>query len=607
MRMHGWHGRLLRIDLTEESVKEEVLPESLLGMFLGGRGVGVKILYDELRPEIAPLSPENKLAFGTGPLTGTGAPTAGRYCVVTKSPLTGTIFDSQSGGHFGIQMKRTGYDFIVIEGKAHKPSYVWIDDDSVDILSAADIWGLNTHRTTEELLYKTNPRARIACIGPAGENQVLISSIMNDKNRALGRGGMGAVMGSKNLKAIAVYGTKNPTIADREKFENIRKTSFEGIKKNPITKDALPTYGTAVLVNIINEIGAFPTDNFQRGYFQDADAISGETIRERILEKKVTCASCTIRCGRATRIPGTDRSGEGPEYETVWALGATCGVKDLEDITEANYLCNELGLDTISTGGTIACAMELSERGYVPEKLRFGDGKAVVELVKAIAGRKGMGKELSWGSHRFAEKHGHEELSMSVKKLEMPAYDPRGLQGIGLAYATSNRGACHLRAYTAAFEVLGAPWTVDRFKIEGKPELTTLFQNMSAAIDSMILCKFSQFALNPTIYADMLTAVTGKAFTGQTLLTIGARIYNLERVFNVREGFDRKHDTLPQRVLETPLAEGHSKNRVVDLESMLDEFYRLRGWSPEGIPRPDTLADLGLYEARESVEETFAT
>ncbi|UCD26475.1 MAG: aldehyde ferredoxin oxidoreductase family protein [Candidatus Bathyarchaeota archaeon] len=603
--MYGWHGKILRINLTDEGVKEEVLSENFANLFLGGRGIGVKILHDELKPKIDPLSPENKLVFGSGPLTGTGAPTSGRCCVVTKSPLTGTIFDSHSGGHFGIQMKRTGYDFIVIEGKSRRSSYVWINNNAVEILSASNIWGLNTHKATDSLLLKTNSRAKVACIGPAGENQVLISCIVNDRNRAFGRGGMGAVMGSKNLKAIVVYGSKKTSVADKEKFENARKKGLEAIRKNPITKDGLPTYGTAVLVNIINEIGAFPTNNFQKGHFQDADAISGETIRERILEKKVTCGSCSIACGRATKIQETNRSGEGPEYETVWALGASCGVKDLEAITEANYLCNELGLDTISTGSTIACAMELCEKGYLPRKMRFGDGKKVIRLVKKIAEKEGIGEDLSRGSYRLAKEHGCEELSMSVKKLEMPAYDPRGLQGMGLAYATSSRGACHLRAYTTSFEVLGAPCLVDRFKTEGKPELTILFQNISAAIDSMILCKFSQLALNPNIYADLLEAVTGEMFTGHRIITTGERIYNLERVWNVREGFGRKDDTLPKRLLETPLIEGHSKNKVVNLEPMIDEFYKLRGWSVEGIPTLGTLADLKLYEARKFVEELF--
>lgn len=601
--MYGWHGKILRINFSNEEAREEILPDSYAEMFLGGRGVGVKILFDELKPGIDPLSPENKLIFGTGPLTGTGAPTSGRYCVVTKSPLTGTILDAQSGGSFGIYMKRAGHDFIIFEGRASRPCYVWIDNGRVEICDASKLWGLSTHETTDRLLTKTNPSARVACIGPAGENQVLISCIINEKNRALGRGGVGAVMGSKNLKAIVVYGSKNPKIANEEEFENVKKASVEAVRKNPITKDALPTFGTAVLVNIINEIGAFPTNNFQRGYFQDADAISGETIRERTLEKRVACGFCTIACGRATKIPNSNRSGAGPEYESAWALGADCGVKDLEAITEANYLCNELGLDTISTGSTIACAMELSGKGFLQQKIEFGDGKAVIGLVKKIARKEGIGKELAYGSYRFAKKHGHEEASMSVKKLEIPAYDPRGIQGMGLAYATSNRGACHLRAYTVSAEVLGAPCLVDRFKTEGKAKITILLQNVSAAIDSMILCKFSQFALNPDFYARLLEAATGRSFTGNKIITIGERIYNLERVFNAREGFNRKDDTLPKRLIETPLTEGHSKNRVVELEPMLNEFYKLRGWNHQGIPELETLLNLKLTEARAPIEE----
>lgn len=592
--MYGWHGKMLRINLTDGRTKTESLPNSHTEMFLGGRGIGVKILFDELKKGVDPLSPQNKLIFATGPLTGTGVPTSGRYCVVTKSPLTGTIFDSNGGGTFGIFMKRTGYDFIVIEGKAPKPSYVWINDGEIEICDASDIWGMDTHRATDDLLVKTNSNAKVACIGPAGENQALISAIINDKNRACGRGGVGAVMGSKNLKAVVVYGTKDPAVADEKGFDNANRLALEAVKKNPITKDALPAFGTAVLVNIINEIGAFPTNNFQKGYFQDADAISGERIRERTLENRVACGACPIACGRSTKIPNTDRRGEGPEYESIWALGAACGVNDLEAITEANYLCNELGLDTISTGSTIACAMELSEKGFIREKINFGDGRAVVDLVKKIAVGKGIGKDLSAGSYRFAKKYGHEQLSMSVKKLEMPAYDPRGIQGMGLAYATSNRGACHLRAYMISPEVLGVPCLTDRFKTEGKANLTVLLQNMSAAIDTMILCRFSSFAMNPDIYANLVTAATGKSFTGSDLITIGERIYNLERMFNIRDGFGRKDDTLPKRLLYTPLEEGHSKGRVVELKPMLDEYYKLRGWDERGVPTLDKLKGLRL-------------
>ncbi|MGB9023076.1 MAG: aldehyde ferredoxin oxidoreductase family protein [Candidatus Bathyarchaeia archaeon] len=604
--MHGWMGKVLRIELSRKKTSSQPLTKEQTELFLGGRGLGVDILFRELPRGTNPLSPENKMVFATGPLTGTGAPTSGRYSVITRSPLTGTIFDSNSGGHFGVQLKRSGWDAVVVEGKAEKPSYLWIRDESIEIRNADHIWGSNTHTTEDTVKSETDKEAKVACIGPAGERQVLISAIINDKHRAAGRGGVGAVMGSKNLKAIAVLGTHETPIANREEFTATARVGLEAISKNPVTKDSLPNYGTAVLVNVINEIGALPTMNFRRGYFEDADAISGETIRERIFEKRVACDACTIACGRETKIPGRDRHGEGPEYETIGAFGAACGVRDLEAITEANYLCNEYGLDTISTGSTIACAMELSDTGHLTSGPRFGDSEAMVNLVKMIGERTGIGNELAEGSFRFAERHGHPEFSMSVKALEIPAYDPRGIQGMGVAYATSNRGACHLRAYMTSPEVLGNPALIDRFKIDGKASLTILLQNISAATDSMVLCRFSQFAMNPEHYARLLRAVTDIPFSARDLMDIGERIFNLERVFNVREGFGREADSLPKRVLETPLPEGHSKNVTVALEPMLDEYYRLRGWTSNGIPTINTLSELKLHDASRQVEDQCA-
>ena len=592
--MYGWIGRILRIDLTKKKTSPEPLTDEQVELFLGGRGLGAEILFRELPCGINPLSPENKLIFATGPLTGTGAPMSGRYSVTTRSPLTGTIFDSNSGGHFGVQLKRSGWDAVILEGKAERPSYIWIHDDTAEIRNAELLWGSDTHITTDKVKSETNKDAKVACIGRAGERQALLSSIINDKHRAAGRGGVGAVMGSKNLKAIAVLGNREMTIADKEQFTVAARTSLEAISKNPVTKDSLPNYGTAVLVNIMNEIGALPTLNFQRGHFEDADAISGESIRERLLEKRVACDACTIACGRATKVPGTDRRGEGPEYETVWALGAACGVRDLESIAEASYLCNEYGLDTISTGSTIACAMELSAAGHLPGGPQFGDAETMVNCVRLIGEQSGIGIELGEGSLRLAKRLGHPECSMSVKGLEIPAYDPRGVQGMGLAFATSNRGACHLRAYMTSAEVLGHPCLIDRFKTEGKASLTILLQNISAAMDSMVLCRFSQFALNPELYSHLLRATTGVRFTAADLISIGERIYNLERAFNTKNGFSRKDDLLPTRFLQVPLAEGHSKNTTVALHPMLDEYYRLRGWTPEGVPTANTLSEVRL-------------
>ncbi len=598
-------GRILRIDLSKKKISSQPLTNEQADLFLGGRGLGAEILFRELPRGIDPLSPENKLIFATGPLTGTGAPTSGRYSVTTRSPLTGTIFDSNSGGHFGVQLKRGGWDAMVLDGRADRPSYIWIHDDATEIRNADHVWGLDTHATEDTVKSETHKDAKVACIGPAGERQVLISSIINDKHRAAGRGGVGAVMGSKNLKAIAVLGNREPTIANKEEFTVAARMSLEAISKNPVTKDSLPNYGTAVLVNIMNEIGALPTFNFQRGYYEDADAISGETIRERLLEKRVACDACTIACGRATKIPGSDRQGEGPEYETVWAFGAACGVRDLEGIAEANYLCNEYGLDTISTGSTIACAMELSASGHLSGGPKFGDAEAMVNCVRLIGERSGIGNELAEGSLRLARRHGHPECSMSVKGLEMPGYDPRGIQGMGLAFATSNRGACHLRGYMISAEVLGNPCLVDRFKTDGKASLTILLQDISAATDSMVLCRFSQFAMNPGHYAHLLQTATGVPFTAMDLIHIGERIYNLERIFNARDGFNRKDDSLPMRLLETPLPEGHSKNTTVALDLMLDEYYRLRGWTADGVPTTSTLSEVKLGYASKQIAENY--
>jgi len=399
-------------------------------------------------------------------------------------------------------------------------------------------------------------------------------------------------MGYKQLKAIVVRGTGKVDVANEEEFDEIYDESMVVIRKHPITDKSLPTLGTAVLVNIVNEYGMYPTRNFQEGVFEDAEGVSGEKITETILVGRRACYACPIGCGRITKT--SKREGEGPEFETLWAFSAQCGVNDLISVTHANYLCNELGLDTISTGNTIGCAMEMSQKGFLKEKIEFGDAEKLVELVEKIAFKEGVGKELSEGSKRLAEKHGCPELAMQVKGLELPAYDPRGAQGHALAYATSNRGGCHLRAYLIGPELLGTPALVDRTKPEGKADLVRNFQNLFSTIDSMILCVFTSFALNPYHYAKFMTAVTGLKYTGRDLMTIGERIWNLERLFNIREGFGRSNDSLPPRFLRTPLPEGGSRERTVFLEKMLEEYYDLRGWDNRGVPLKSKLEELGL-------------
>jgi aldehyde:ferredoxin oxidoreductase len=604
MERGGYHGKVLRVDLTTGEVTTESLDESLARDYVGGRGLGSAILWDELSPRTDALSPQNKLILATGPLNGTGAALSSRYEMVTKSPLTNTILSANSGGRFPIALKRTGFDVVIIRGAAPKPCYLWVDDERAELRDASNLWGLDTHQTTERLLEATSRQASVACIGPAGERGVLYASVMNDMDRAAGRGGAGCVMGAKNLKAIVIQGTHKTPVADPEGFQEARKTALTMISEAPLTKNALKEYGTAVLINIINQFGALPTRNFQEGYFPDADSVSGETLKELLFEGSAGCATCAVACGRATRT--TRRSGEGPEYETMWALGPDCGVKDLELITEANYNCNELGFDSISAGNTIACAMELWERGYLDAatmdsiraelggELRFGNGQAVLKATELIGRNEAFGRILGEGSLRLASRFGHPELSMSVKGLELPAYDPRGFKSMGLAYATSTRGGCHLRAYFIGPEALATPYAVDRFGSEGKAALVILYQDLSAAIDSLGLCMFTIFALSPEHYASLLSTVTGDPLDGKQLLTIGERIWNLERLFNLREGFTRKDDALPPRFSQETLPRGHSKNQVVDLEPLLEEYYRLRGWDADGVPTEAKLEELGL-------------
>jgi len=598
-RMNAF-GSVLRINLTTGSISREQVNEKTAKEFVGGRGYGTKILYDELPKGTDPLSPENKLLFVNGPLTGQAAPAAGRYMVITKSPLTGTVASSNSGGFWGAELAKAGWFMIILEGKAEKPSYIWIKDDQVEIRDASSLWGLNSHEATDNLLKQVGePQARVACIGPAGEKGALLAAIMNDKNRAAGRSGVGAVMGSKNLKALVVRGSSRPSPENAGEMQSLLKSSLEKIKANPVTSQGLPAYGTAVLVNILNQLGAYPYKNWASSHMANADLQSGETLAQNFLIKKYACFGCPIGCGRITKVG--ERHGEGPEYETIFAFGVCCGVEPLEPIIEANYLCNEYGLDTISAGVTLAAAMELYEKGSISKEeleggpeLRFGNGEAITYWTKKMGLLEGFGKKLAQGSWRLCESYGHPEISMSVKKQEMPAYDGRAIQGIGLNYATSNRGGCHVRGYTISPEVLGLPEKLDPVEIENKPLWVKIFQDLTAAIDSSGMCLFTSFALGAEDYAAFLKAATGFDYDADAVLQAGERTWNLERLFNLREGIQPKEDTLPERLLKEPIPDGPSKGMVSRLPEMLPEYYKLRGWSEEGLPTREKLDSLGL-------------
>ncbi len=599
--MKGWIGKLIRVDLTKGEWKVEELDQKMAAKFIGGRGLGSKILFDEIDPKVDPFSPNNKLIMATGPLTGTSASAAGRYMVITKSPLTGTIACSNSGGHFGAELKFAGFDLIIFEGKAKEPVYLYIEDGKAEIRDAKALWGKTTHETTDQILSETDMDARVACIGPAGERLVRYACVINDKHRAAGRSGVGAVMGSKNLKAVVVKGSGGVTVADKDAFRKATLDGFQKIKANPVTSQGLPSYGTCVLVNIINASGIFPTRNFNEGIFEGAEKISGETIVDDILVRNRACFACPIGCGRVVKVtnPKYECFAEGPEYESDWSMGGCCGIDNLDAITKGNYLCDTLGLDSISAGVTIACGMELFEKGIISTKevgrsLYFGDADAMLEMVRAIGYREGFGDALAEGSYRLAEKFGHPEYSMSVKKQEFAGYDGRGAQGMGLQYATSNRGACHVRGYMVFPEILSVPQKIDPFETEEKAGWVKTFQDLTAVVDSAGLCLFNVFAFGGPEILEYLKAATGVEMSLDELMKAGERIWNLEKIFNLKAGITGKDDRLPDRLLKEPMPGGPAKGKVVELGKMLPEYYELRGWDKEGVPTKEKLKELGL-------------
>ncbi|MDW7669137.1 MAG: aldehyde ferredoxin oxidoreductase family protein [Bacillota bacterium] len=596
--MYGYNGKYLRVNLTDGQIKVEDLNEELAKKFIGGRGLGTKMMMDEVDPKVDALSPDNKLMVMTGPLTGTPAFTGGRYMVVTKSPLSGTIASSNSGGFWGAELKSAGYDAVIFEGKSEKPVYLSIEDDKVELKDASNVWGKYVSETSKELTKDAPKGTKVLAIGPGGENLSKIAAIMNDEDRAAGRSGVGAVMGSKNLKAITVKGTGKVKIHDEAKLKELTKEKLAKIKENGVTGEGLPTYGTAVLVNILNELGSLPTNNFQKSQFAGGEEISGETLAEKYLIKNTACYRCPIACGRYVKMD--DQEVGGPEYETLWAFGADCGLDDMKAIIKANYWCNEVGIDTISAGATIAAAIELYEKGFIKDeeldglKLEFGNGASIAEWVKRMGHREGLGDKMADGSYRLADSYGKPEFSMTVKKLEMPAYDPRGVQGQGLTYATSNRGGCHVRGYLVSPEILGLPEQLDRLSSEGKGQWGKIFQDLTASIDSLGMCLFTSFALGAEDYADYYNAICGTDHDANSIFEAGDRIYNIEKLFNLEAGIKPEEDTLPKRLLEEGIIEGPSKGNVSKLSEMLPKYYAERGWTKEGIPTDEKLKALGL-------------
>ena len=598
----AYYEKLARINLSTGEIKVEKLDLELAHKFIGGRGLGTKILYDEGVATVEPLSPENKLVYITGPMTGAAAPSTGRYMVVTKSPLTGMIACSNSGGIWGAKLKHAGWDAIIVEGQAPEWTYISIEDDKIQLLDAREYLGMMSEEMDTKLKEKHGPTASVLNIGPAGEKQVLLAAIMNDKDRAAGRSGVGAVMGSKKLKAIVVKSSriKLDNIADEEALKAATKRAMDVLMANPVTSSGLKQLGTAILVNIINNVGSLPTKNWQESYYEQAEDISGEALAEKYLVRPGACYRCPIACGRIINVNGHVTGG--PEYEPLWAYGANCGNNDLNVIDECNMLCNEYGLDAISTPCTIAAAMELYQRGAIKEEdcagvpLEWGSTKALVEWTKRMGNPE---TELDWlmssGSARLCEHYGMPEISMSVKKQEMPAYDARGIQGIGITYATSNRGGCHVRGYMISPEVLGLPQQLDRTVTDDKAAWAKTFQDLTAVIDSMGHCLFTSFAMGAQEYTDLLNAATGTNWTVEQVLEIGDRIYNIERMFNKAAGMKPEDDRLPKRLLNDPIVNGPSKGMVSQLPLTLPQYYEARGWV-NAFPTDETLKKLGLDE-----------
>jgi len=604
--MKGWTGKILRVDLSKQTYKTEDLDLETQRLYLGGHGVATKILMDEMDPKVDPLSPENKLIFSIGPLTGTVAPLGSRYMVTTKSPLTGLLGFGNSGGFFGPAMRNAGYDHIIFEGKSDKPVYMLVSDEGVEFKDASHIWGKDTHETEDIIRKETKDsgkRVRIACIGPAGERLSLIAAIMNDKHRAAARCGIGAVMGSKNLKALAVRGSSKKDVADDAGLKNLAKELVQRIKENPAT-EGFNQFGTAGFLMLLNEMGILPTRNFQRTAFKSAMNISGETLAEKYLQKKKACFGCPIACGRGTSVndPGYEGEGEGPEYETLALLGSSLENGNLAAVTKANYLCNQLGLDTISTGGTIACAMEMFEKGYITKKetggidLKFGDGDLVIKLVEMMGKREGFGDSLADGGYRLAQKYGHLECFMGVNKMEMPGYEPRGAKGMGITYMTSNIGPSHCRGYTIPFEILHTAGNLDPIEERGKGMTSKAVQDMTCAWDASGLCLFATSGIGMDEVMPMLMAATGTGYAPFQFLAIGERIFNLQRLFNLKAGIKLEDERLPDRFYKEPLPDGPNKGTILNLEKTMEEYLHLRGWDENRIPYYGKLKGLGIEQ-----------
>ena len=598
MTLGGYADRIAWVDLTEGKTEYKPVPEDLARKYIGGRGLGVKFVFDN-GPDVDPLSPDNILCFMNGPLTGSEANMSGRMAVVTKSPLTGTITDSHHGGWSAARLRWAGFDGLVFKGKAEKPVYAYVSDGTIELRDASEVWGKGVHDTVKHFREKYGEKdLTVIAIGPGGENLVKFACWVNEDDRASGRGGTGCVGGSKHLKAIVVKAEKAIVkAADREKWKAAHSTALAMIMDERVVtsprKGGLSVYGTNVLMNMTNVIGGLPAKNSQFAAFETAEKISGEYVNDNLLVGNPTCHACPVACKKEVEIKDGPYAGlrmESLEYEPAWSMGANCGNDDARVVAKMIDLCNDYGLDAIETGHPISVYMEASQRGYTngDGKIAWGEGAKMVELAGKIARREGLGNVMAEGTDATARHFGHPELAMTVKGMGVPAYDPRGIKGMGIGYATSNRGACHLRGYTPAAEVvgnvLGPSEVADPLEWKGKGDLTIIFQNVHTVTDCLDICKFATFAESMDAFAAQYEAMTGVPSSAEHLLKVGERVFNLERHYNNLVGFREGSDYLPKRFTDEPSTMGGSKGHVCELDDMLEEYYKGRGWVNGVVP-----------------------
>jgi aldehyde:ferredoxin oxidoreductase len=598
--MTGWSGKVLRVDLSSGELTEEGLPLRLAEQYIGGRGLAGRIMLDELRDDVDPLDADNVVVIATGPLGGTGALAASRYSLATKSPLTRGLAWGDSGGQFGADLKSAGYDLLVIRGKATEPVYVWVHDGEAEIRSADGLWGKDTHECHDMITDELGAGHRVACIGPAGERLASAATVVNEKLWAVNAAGIGAVLGSKHLKAVAVKGgTSAIGVSDTVGFRRAALGSLELLKRNSFTARALPRYGSAMLADIVNDKGALPTHNFRRGVFPELEKINGFAITSEILKRRIACFGCPVSCVGITSTNGDVFEGGCPEYGDVWALGACCDVHDLKDLARASYACLRFGLDAIECGVTIACALELYDSGFLDQaevgfEAGFGDGRAVNLLIEAMAMRRGFGDLLAQGGQLLAERFGHPELFMGVRGGALAAHDPRGDDVMSLRHATASHRPSPVPTFMIPAADLGLAMGARSPSLEEAVSQTRAHQDFVAVTDSAGLCRWATVALGLGEIAHLLQTATGLGYDRKTLREIGQRVWNTERLFNQRSGPRAVEDELPRRMLEEPLRDGPGRPEVSRLEELLAEYYAARGWDSEGHPTEKTLSKLGV-------------